>query len=110
MLEHIGVVRRKRKGRWLIDLRSHGFGKLYSDRGEPLKTKRDAQRLLSQIHGKMRKGRTLESVIDEFYPDRGKRHLVRFHAQAWLDEKEAMVKTGERSGGYTRGLQPAWGA
>ena len=105
MLERIGVVRKKTKGRWYIDLRPHGFGKLYSDRGEPLRTKAEAQRLLSQIHGKMRKGRTLESVVDEFYPDRGKRHLVRSHALAWLAEKESMVLSGERSGGYTRGLR-----
>ena len=105
MLERIGTVRRKSKSRWFIDLRPYGFGKLYSDRGEPLRTRADAQRLLNQIHGKMRKGQTLESVIDEFYPDLSKRHLVRFHAEAWLAEIEAMVETGERSGGYTRGLR-----
>lgn len=102
MIETIGKIRKRSKGRWMVDLRSSGFGRLYADRGEPLRTKKDAVRLLNQIHGKMRKGRSLESVIDEFFPERGKRHSVHMHAKAWLAVKESQVATGERSENYTR--------
>ena len=105
MLERIGSVREYGKGRWMIDLRTYGGGRLYSDRGEPLKTQAEAQRLLTQIHGKLRKGRTLESVIDEFFPDRGKRHLLHKYARVWLETKESQVETGERSISYTRTLR-----
>ena len=102
-LGKIGAVRKKSEDRWFIDLRREAGIRIYSDRGEPLRTRAQASRLLTILRGQHRKSnRALTQLIEELLPDQSKRHLVSRHLGEWLAVKEHEAKDLTVSPEYVR--------
>ncbi|MEE8474522.1 MAG: site-specific integrase [Myxococcota bacterium] len=97
----IGTIRRKSEGRWFVDLRREAGIRIYSDRGEPLRTRAQASRLLTILRGQHRKSnRTLAQLIEELLPDQSKRHLVSRHLAEWMSVKQHQADDGTVSPAY----------
>ena len=87
--EGIGKIRRRRdRGSWFIDLRP--YGRVYGRSGIPFRRKKDAERILSEIRGKLAH-RSLPEVLSEYLPASAKPNRVPTRLSKWLEVKAAEV-------------------
>jgi site-specific recombinase XerD len=95
---------RQGKRRWVVDLRP--FCRIWSDaEGNPLRRKRDAERVLSHIRDELWRGRPLEDLVAPYLPSHAKPRLVQVRIAAWLEIKGQEFESGDLSPGYLRELE-----
>ncbi len=103
MAEGVGAIRRREdRGTWYIDLRP--FGRIYGRGTIPFRTRRDAERVLREIQGKL-ETRTLPEVLAAYLPTHAKPNLVPERLGPWLEVVRRQVDAGDRSPTYLRELR-----
>jgi len=96
LVGRLGKVRRRKdqKG-YFLDFRP--YGRVYSNRGIALDSRRAAERLLAQIQGQVGDGAGLVSVLAHFLPVESKPNLVPQRLAQWLEVRRREEASGTLS-------------
>lgn len=105
MAEGLGTIRKRtRKGEtsWYIDLRP--VGRVWSNRGIAFTRRKDAERILNEIRGKVA-NQPLRQILSEYLPLDSRPNQIKTRLAEWIKTKEAEVRAGNLSPGYAATLR-----
>lgn len=105
-MEQIGSIRRRvRRGRasYYLDFRPHG--RVYSHRGVPIESRRQAERILRRIRSRLAEGADLAAVLAEFSGTGSRPSGVSTWLDRWLDHQQVQAEHGQISPTYLAALR-----
>lgn len=107
LVDEVGRIRtrRRRSGKAYYWLDFRPFGALWSDRGEPLAERRDAEHLLRKVRALVAHGRPIEDAIAHFSTERATPNHVQTRLASWLAKLEDEVTAGDLSPTYVAELR-----